>query len=128
MAVVTAVELVQDEELQPASSMCRVVITGSPLKRGKLKDAEELDDLLIHALVGRRTCWRCGLYVELSCLLLKGVDRQLGFKWLVGVDSGAGRFVVCVAPVFQDEVDVDEVCVCVCMASMILPCMCCLWA
>ena len=111
MAVAAAIELIQNEEFKPAGPVCRVVATSSTLERCKLYDAEELNDLLIHGRVGGRTGLWCGLYVELSCMLLKGVRGKLGFKWLFGICGGPGCFVVCVAPVFEEEVNVDNVCV-----------------
>ena len=64
--------------------MSRTVIAIPSLKRCKLDDAEELEDLFIHGCVRRSASLGRGLDVERSGMLWLCVSGQLGFKWLRG--------------------------------------------
>ena len=98
--------------------MCSIVATCSALQRSKPKDAEELEDLGIHGVIVGRTVLWCRLYVELASVLERRVGGKLGFKWLFGVGGRPVGFVAGVTSVFEEKVDIDNVCVCI--ASMIL--------
>ena len=108
-AIVAAIEFIKSEKFDPTSTMGRTVVTIPSLKRSKLDDAEELEDLLVQGCIRRSTGLWCGLDVERLGVLGLRIEGELGFQRLLGGGGCRCCSIVHVAPFFEKKVDVDDV-------------------